>query len=226
MKIKKIISIIFLLTTIFSIFWAYQIFADVKDFTGKIGNSNNLFLLEKNGAIVCGFAASLSEKGSEPTLLTMQDTTQLTAKGYQNLSAEYYKTFVFNDKMFQDLPSTVKIGNQSFDKETFVSLFDADDVFTAIIEAKAQQGEIPNTPSAKATARENMLKSASVQDQTALKGMLLAASMQNVMEQNKVYLFLAIKDGKLKVYPETPFFSAIKMLPRSTIEQIASKAGE
>jgi hypothetical protein len=50
--------------------------------------------------------------------------------------------------------------------------------------------------------------------------------MQNVMEQNKVYLFLAIKDGKLKIYPETPFFSAINMLPRSTIEQIASKAGE
>ncbi|MEM4714153.1 MAG: hypothetical protein QXQ79_01255 [Candidatus Nanoarchaeia archaeon] len=217
-KILKIAGLIFLGVFLFSIYESYLVFKDLQDLRENFENSKNLFILKLDEKIVAGFELNFSTGAPE-----FLDNAKITAfnTNFPDHLKDYYKIFVFNDKIFYDLPARFSVGDLNLTKEEFINLLKSADPIEIYIDYSISKGFLENTSEAKILMRQKIYEELG-SDASKIKGLLFASVLKDVFE-NPITLLLAIKERKIEIYPETPFFKIIKYLPKFLLNFLAKK---
>ena len=222
--IKKILLIIVFLFLLFAIFLGYNgylVYKDILDIQQHLETSQNAFLLSKDGKFIAGFSAVFSD--AEKLILFSENDIKEANSDYKKLAENNYKVFIFSNKILADLPDTISFSDFSFEKQQFIDLFESTDPVSDAIAYLVSAKQIPDMEEAKNRIRNELTKDA--QDKTAFKGLLFALAVQHIFKDDKSYIFEAIKEKKLTVYPETPAFKAIKFVPNALLNKFVEKLG-
>jgi len=216
-KILLVIIFLLLLSVLFLGYNGYLVYKDILDLQQHLGTSQNAFLLSKNDNFIAGFSTAFSS--AEKPILFSEDDIKEANSDYKKLAENNYKVFVLSRKALDDLPSTISFNDFNFEKQPFIALFESVDPVNDTIAYLISTKQIPDIEEARNRMRDELTKD--VQDKTAFKGLLFALAVQQVFKGDKSYIFEAIKEKKLTVYPETPAFKAIKFIPNAVLNKFA-----
>jgi len=224
--IKKILLVIIFLILLFILFLGYNgylVYKDVLDLQQHFETSQNAFLLSKGNNFIAGFSAAFSDAEKQKPILFSEEEIKEVNKNYKILAEDNYKIFILSMEVLHDLPNTISFNDFNFEKQSFIDLFESADPVDDMIEYLIATKQIPDMKEARNAMQNKLTKD--VKDETAFKGLLFALAVQQVFKGDKSYIFKAIKEKKLIVYPETPAFKAIKFVPDAILNKLAEAFG-
>ncbi len=201
--LKKIIGVVITLS-IFTLLimsaFGFFVYRDIVDFKANLKNGNTIVMIDE-GIALSGFTVA-SEKGEVLTKEQLLAASSAYEKGTLNeLKGVSYKLFILTPQFIEPM-NTPKfiLEEQSLTKEQVLALLQSSDAI------KTAEGYGINA------------------DQTSeeIKAQLLAQSFEEGI-QNPLFMIARVKDGSLKVYPETALFKGMKYIPLSFIESAVSK---
>lgn len=215
-KAFLIVNAIFMI--IFLVF-AFLVYSDIKNLSDNFPRAKKLFLLHDNGAVLTGFSAtSFDEAGI--TVLSGEEISALNSRlksnGYGAVLGNNYKLILFDIKSFEG-EGTIEFQGMQIPKRVYITALKADnpiDVFADYyVESSALE---PNQRDVAKQQAEAQLGTDTARIKTAMFTMLFT----NAVEKQGADFFANLKNGNIVVYPETMFFSILKIVPTSLFENI------
>lgn len=214
--IKGAIKIFFFASFVIFIFLLITGFFVVKDaneFKDRFPSEENIFLLVQNESLIAGFKVL---GANSPYLMTSEDLSSIASyvenNSFEELDA--YKIFKIEIATFDDsLKEGVNYEGLGIDKSLAIEVFNSDDPLTVLAKAKDENNWLSIR-----SALEDDLTSPS-----EAKAALFAVLMVEKFASGPSFIFYGLKDGLISVYPETPLFIAIKIIPESVFDKIAGE---
>ncbi|MFH1770185.1 MAG: hypothetical protein ABH828_01370 [archaeon] len=152
-----------------------------------------------------------------PSKTRLDDFTSLYRNDYlQSLSTIYYKTFVFDKSIFEEM------------NQDMVDLGSVELTVKDILEVLESEDPIQSLAVKLGWTRENLIKSLPKNAGGDVRGPLFSVLLVKVTGEKVNTLspiFKYIKEGRIHVYPTTMMFKSFKSLPDSIIKVIIGRGG-
>lgn len=175
--------------------WVGLVYKDLMEFKEKIQTEKNLFLLSNKSKVVAGFEFIFN---ASPNFLNSTELAEVENWKSKDLTKKYYKIIIFDTKIFEDLPNATQLNE--------LAVFNSQNP----VQAYTNISGIPAS---------NFF----IQDATEIRSVVFAKVIIILFEQNKLYLFYAVKEKKVVIYPETPLFITLKYIPKTILDFLAKK---
>ena len=187
--------------------------SDANEFKNKFPDSQKTFLLTKDEVVKAGFVINGTDTESlefiQKEELGML-TTQINAGDID--MEDNYKIFVADYQMFEEpLNEGITFEGLDFDKELSDEVFDSEDPLTVIAKSANEENWKP--------VRDVLAEDLGSATQT--KGALFAVLMLQGLSEGPTYIIENLKSDNLEVYPESPLFIALEVIPESLYDKIA-----
>lgn len=147
--------------------------------------------------------------------------TSFSESGVANLSVSFYKAFIFEVSIFNEIKnSTIYIGEIELEVNDVLEALESDSILTSISEDLAIKGGV----------RDDYMKDQleeNFEDPEELRGALFALLLKKLVgdEVRVSTLVTSFQDGSLIVYPETIFLKVLKNVPPSFVEKMIERYG-
>ncbi len=216
--LKSIVKIAFFISFVLFIFLfitGYFVVNDAKDFKENFPDGQKTFLLTKDENVEAGFVINGSDF-DKVEFINKEDLDSLTLEVNANELdiGDNYKIFIADYDMFEEmLNQGVSYEDFEIDKELADEIFSSNDPLTVL----AKNAD----PEDWQSVRESLSKE--IGTGTRVKGALFAVMMIDGLSQGPKYVLENLKSGNLEVYPESPLFMALEIIPGSMYERIVSE---
>ena len=196
----------FLLTAIFG-FFTYQDAVELKD---NLETKPKLMLLQDNEKIIAGFVATDFEEEAE--FLTINQITEyqnsFKKQDYKKMLGNNYKMFIIEIKAFDFDDEELDFIGKKVSKNILYSVLKSNDPITLY---KSKTNVDPALYG--------------ISDHVEFKAMVFAVLFSEEIEKKStLFIFSEYKKKNIMVYPETPVFKFIKLIPTSFVNNMFEKA--
>ena len=208
-KITKIFFYIGLVILLFFLVTGFLIVRDVDDFRKNFTEKGNIVLLEEEGNIITGYVMQ-----NNPRFLTQEEialySNYLQNKEFDRILEDKFKLMIININLISDLETeSISLGTASIKKESVIDIFESKDPFKAFNNALAEGSDLEFDPELK-------------DDNLRFKATLLRTLVNEELigPENALNFFRQYKKGNLIIYPETPLFKFVNLIPINLIKSV------
>ncbi|PIU29790.1 hypothetical protein COT07_03925 [Candidatus Woesearchaeota archaeon CG07_land_8_20_14_0_80_44_23] len=191
----------------------FFVLRDFQDFTAHSADSQ--YYLRQGDNIVAGFTQP-NETGAF-SLMGAAELNNATAsfakKDYPALKGSHYKLFIVDYSKLKSGNAgnvSVEFAGKNFSGEFAVGLLGSE-------EPKAYLFKLFSKP-------EIALIDANFLDSSEMKSQFFMSYLSSAMKADPLFMIKGISSGSIKVYPETPMFFAIRIMPISLAKGFVSEA--
>ncbi|OIO63674.1 hypothetical protein COT48_01385 [Candidatus Woesearchaeota archaeon CG08_land_8_20_14_0_20_47_9] len=210
--LKTIVRAIFLALTILMIVLVVAsvfVILDAAELKKMLPTAKKTVLLDDEGRIVAGFHVT-----SEPQLIGKEALDDLSRafseKRYDDMLGESYKLIVINSEVISEL------------KEKEIALYDDESFSTAFLR-RLINADKPIELLAQETGQSPEQLYVVLGDDTNLKNMVFARLFVEHIMPDAPFFLSQLRKGGISIYPETPIFKAIRVVPLQLIKTTALK---
>ncbi|GEM_PF-1566147 len=221
--LRKIVKMLFVLgffITLFLLISGFLVFKDFQEFRQK-SNETMLYLLEDQGEVVAGFSSSWKEGDfvllKQPELSKISEN--ISKMDYKSVLNGYYKIFMFDIQAIElNIKDSVELNGQNFSKDFVISLLKSDDASEFYAAYVIKERKLPE--SKKKDLKAEISKNFG--DNAGLKSVFFASALTSIMKENSLFMALESSAGRAHVYPETPLFKALRIIPSSWMKNFST----
>ncbi len=214
-KVFKIFSIVSTITFILSLVIGALVYFDGQKFNEGFQSKEKIFLLNDEGITI---GVSLAD-ATNPDTISYFSEDQLTSLTNLNVNQDYntmlqdsWKLLVVDISMLKDAGSVETSPEQFLTNEQALKLLRSDDpnmVLYNSIYGEIEESQIERSPNQE------------------LKGSIFLIMLNQVLRNDPVTFYKAIKNEKIIIYPETILFKVIKIVPDKALDKVSQiKRGE
>jgi hypothetical protein len=187
----------------------FFVLRDFRNFTNS--SADSVYYLKDKDAVAAGFIPPDSE--GKFYLMGSADvanaTIFLSKKDYSALRGAHYKAFIFELSSLADEKITFALGKANFTGGFAEGLLSSADPRLYLSQSASQE--------------EIRLMSNNMQDESEIKSVFFMAYLASAMKKDALMMIKGINRGEIRVYPETPMFFAIRVLPVSLAGRLVSE---
>jgi len=205
-RAMQILSVAFVV--IVGVFLVF-LFLDAKDFVANFESGKKVFMLEDNSVV----KSAIILQNNTPIILYQPEIDQYSAYLKDNdlalVKGDAYKLIMINMQSIEDLPDfEVKYESLTFSKEESLKIL-TDDAYAEYLK-KEKYGS------------DSMYNFKSIYDMRAL---ILSEILTKhfFSQQGQSNLVVQLKNGNVRIYPETLIFKIVKIMPSSWIPLTAEQ---
>ena len=188
----------------------FFVLRDFQDFTAH--SADSLYYLKQGDTIVAGFTQS--NASGEFYLIEAAELNNATAsfakKDYAAMKGSHYKAFIFDASGLQGNNLSINVAGNAFSGEFALGLLDSENP-EAYLSQSLSQAEISSIE-------------AKLNDDSELKSQFFMSYLSSAMKADPLFMIKGINSGKARVYPETPMFFAMRVMPLSFAKSLVSEA--
>jgi hypothetical protein len=188
----------------------FFVLRDFQDFTAHSADSK--YYLRQGDNIVAGFTQPNATGAF--SLMGAAELNNATAsfakKDYPALKGSHYKAFIFYFSGLQGNNLSINVAGNGFSGEFAVGLLNSDNP-KAYLSQSLSQAEISSIE-------------VKLNDSSELKSQFFMSYLASAMKADPLFMIKGISSGSIKVYPETPMFFAIRIMPLSLAKSFVSEA--
>lgn len=206
----KILLVLSTLTLLLVVGFGILIFNDFKEFS-KNAYDSVYYLSRGNHSLIAGF--SINPNTKQVAHVENDELKRLSVdyknKNYSAILRGHYKIFIVDADFLAGINKSVKLFEEQASFSDMISCTELEEDN----ELKSCISKFINKEEAELIMKENM----------EIRDILFEAVMSEVLSKYPYLMIEGISSHKIKVYPETPMFIAMKMVPTSLLRQVISK---
>ncbi|MCX6710410.1 MAG: hypothetical protein NTV63_05695 [Candidatus Woesearchaeota archaeon] len=218
-KLASIAGFIIIACLLINSFFIYKDFQEFRERNGE----QILFLLKDGKAITSAFSTSSSSSsmnfiGKEGLAMINRN---ITKRDYASILDSNYKIFTIGiDALERNLGNETMINEQTFSKDSIIEALKSDNSSMYYVLKMLEIGKV--SPQLSRSFQENIAKN--IGDSTSFKAVFFSTAVGEIMKNQPLFIVLESSSGGLSVYPETPLFSALRMVPSSMLKGLFEKS--
>lgn len=214
--IKAIFIEILLICGILVLLWIL-LFVDLNNYRENFLSSENVFFYEKNGEIITGYTViGLSDAESFHALSENEIVyfnNLYKSEDFKTMRGDNFKLIIIKKDSFESLTKPIVIANQEFTKEFIMELIEHPEPVELLVKSQFVDPEDEAIQEYKDT----------LGDKNRLKSELFYSLLLTSLDENNVkFIVSEFKQKNIKIYPVTPIFHAVKVIPEFVSQKIAS----
>ncbi len=217
--VKVFIRALFLLVVLFiavSLVYGLLVYNDalkIRDLSSK----QVTFIARFNNGVITGFTTIMKNESFKA--LRSEELQRI--KGY--LKNEDYgkvlgntsRVFLFNEESLKDAPETYDFNDVKISKDEIITIIKSGDVVESVANIVASKKNLNNEE--KEFFKKKLLENSSSDE---LRARLFALVISTAMEENKLFLIEEFRKKNLIVYPKTPVFTVLSIIPENKISKL------
>jgi|TARA_B100001971_G_C18131062_1_gene504841 energy-coupling factor transporter transmembrane protein EcfT len=207
-KIARVFFYFGLMILLIFLVTGFLILKDANDFKQNFAEKGNIVLLEEDGTVIAGYTLE-----NDPRSLTQGEvalfSTYLQNNEFDRILKDKFKLMIIKMDLISGLEAeSIDLGTASIKKESMVDVLKSDDPFKSFNEAIFEDE----------FSFDTKLKDDSLEFKASLLSSVVNEEL--IGTGNALNFFRQYKEGNLIIYPETPLFKFVKIIPLELIKSV------